>query len=1038
MTWKVLIAHANGDDKLAEALAGPLRQAGYDVAHESTVCVGESVVEEASKVLQLGGPVVLCATVRALGTAWARRVTAAARRHDGVRVFVVQCEAEADVDQVSFDEKVARYWQDPAKALKDLLDALTRHYPIGREEAEVRYRELLLKSSDLVSLANLPEDRHLAQRQLELRRLFVPLHARVEAAAGEGDDQRLQAMEDARAGRRAPGPARERAALGTRLGHARRLVVLGDPGAGKTTLTRWMATAYLLRLARDPDWQALPDVQTLPDEDWLPIIVRCRDLSGALPASLDDVLRHTLRANELSEAERATLGPLLRQRLAEGRALLLLDGLDEIAEPGLRQRFCEQLEQIHLACPKAAIVATSRIVGYREMGYHLGHGFEHLTLADLTNEEKDDFVRRWCALTAPPELRAAATEELIRDLHSNDRIERLTGNPMLLTTMALVKRNVGKLPSRRADLYREAVKVLLNWRSAVDQPIEWNEAMPQLAYVAYAMCDRGVQRLRQDELLALLARVRAEYPSLHMLQRNAPEDFLRRVEARTGLLVEAGHERHLGLLVPVYEFRHLTFQEYLAARALVDGHFPERDATRTLAQNVAPLAGRTAERSYSDESEAELAVVESWRETLRLVTAICHNDDVDPVLAAILTPGADEPPEHGRARAIQAALGLADEPNVSDVMAQRILDALAHHTRAGDGEGEGMSETGMDVTAMELASTQWTDALQDSLAREFANRPYHSRPPPGALCGQMAASSYVEIEPNWARVADLECKDPVRAIRAALAVTQAALQHSIVLHLRTGGGDARWARELPRAILKGLSRGAAQAHACAWALAWMSCAEQPWLPDERSRAVLIAYLRRPDGDPEAQSWLAAIAAYAPNEAYVEALLPLLEREHARRRRAVALALGATRDPRAVDALIARLDDPDALVRRTIVDALCSTGVERAVEPLIAKLDDPDAHMRRAVVAAFARQMDNPDRRLLSRDLHGFPPGLDPREPVTVAIARQAAAKLKLSLDDVKARYEALEPQFHLRLEWLTAPAGTKRPRSPRRAKRGER
>lgn len=123
MTCKVLIAHAKGEEELAAKLAGPLRAAGYDEAHEGTVLVGESVVEEASKVLQLGGPVVLCATVRALGTAWARRVVASVRRHDGARVFIVQCEEDADVDLVSFDEKVARYWQDPAKALKDLLDA---------------------------------------------------------------------------------------------------------------------------------------------------------------------------------------------------------------------------------------------------------------------------------------------------------------------------------------------------------------------------------------------------------------------------------------------------------------------------------------------------------------------------------------------------------------------------------------------------------------------------------------------------------------------------------------------------------------------------------------------------------------------------------------------------------------------------------------------------------------------------------------------------------------------------------------------------
>lgn len=78
MSWKVLIAHADGEEHLAEELADPLRKAGYDVAHRGTVLVGESIVEEASKVLNLGGPLVLCGTVKAVGTKWGRRLVNAA------------------------------------------------------------------------------------------------------------------------------------------------------------------------------------------------------------------------------------------------------------------------------------------------------------------------------------------------------------------------------------------------------------------------------------------------------------------------------------------------------------------------------------------------------------------------------------------------------------------------------------------------------------------------------------------------------------------------------------------------------------------------------------------------------------------------------------------------------------------------------------------------------------------------------------------------------------------------------------------------
>lgn len=80
LTWQVLIAHAKGEEEFAEQLAEPIREAGYEVAHRGTVMVGESFTEEASKALGTGGPVVLCGTIKALGTRWARQIVNAARQ----------------------------------------------------------------------------------------------------------------------------------------------------------------------------------------------------------------------------------------------------------------------------------------------------------------------------------------------------------------------------------------------------------------------------------------------------------------------------------------------------------------------------------------------------------------------------------------------------------------------------------------------------------------------------------------------------------------------------------------------------------------------------------------------------------------------------------------------------------------------------------------------------------------------------------------------------------------------------------------------
>ena len=964
-TWTVLIAHAKGEEPFAEILAQPLREIGYEVVHQGTVLVGESVVEETSKTLSLGGPVVLCGTVRALGTTWARRVVNAARRYSGVRVFVVKMEEEADVESVAFDEVIARFCQDPAKAITDLQAALRRYYPPDEAgvrlqrgtSAELRYRELLQNSCDIIALANLPEqDRHIAHRQLELRRLYVPLRVWVEAEVGEeSDEARWEAVEKRRIARMrgrqeedvpgegvpredAPRRQRQRAPIGERLAHARRLVVLGDPGAGKTTLTRWIATAYLLRLRRDPDWGDLPDVNTLPDETWLPIVVRCRDLDEkCLSGSLDDILRHTLRKAELTEAEAGALHEALRERLNAGTGLLILDGLDEITNPGTRARFCQQLEQIHRAYPQAPIIATSRIVGYREMRYRLGREFEHVTLADLEREEKDDFARRWCALTERPERRAAAEKELIHDIHSSDRIERLTGNPMLLTTMGLVKRKVGKLPSRRADLYWEAVQVLLNWRSEVDEPLDAHEAVPQLAYLAYALCDRGVQQLRRDEALELLAQMRREYPNLHLIHRQHPEAFLRQAEARTGILLEAGHTQHLGMTAPVYEFRHLTFQEYLAARALVDGYFPGRDPKLRLAEYVTPLAGRTAETAFTEMGKKEVAVVESWREALRLCTDICHNDDVDSVLHAILTPLEGEPEATARARAIMAMLCLVDEPNASDSVVHQILDAFARQVKEDDGNIWG--KTGAGVAATQVAGTRWGSRLQTRLLEEFFRRHAKSRRDVGGLCGMVGAVSApqgTDAIAQWLgqHVSQL-CEGTEReAAELALTIVELACEEKM--------GDVSGLADI---LLDRLTGSAPMAMASAWALGWLNGGppvrnRQPvWSPTSAQIARILAFIRNLTAESAAVHDLTWILANERVVAAVEPLLARLEDTDVSVRSAAANALGSIRSERQSNPC-----GPPGKSRSFHAErrrnALGSIGSEKAVEPLLARLENP--------------------------------------------------------------------------------------------------
>ncbi|MDD4651625.1 MAG: HEAT repeat domain-containing protein, partial [Methanothrix sp.] len=129
------------------------------------------------------------------------------------------------------------------------------------------------------------------------------------------------------------------------------------------------------------------------------------------------------------------------------------------------------------------------------------------------------------------------------------------------------------------------------------------------------------------------------------------------------------------------------------------------------------------------------------------------------------------------------------------------------------------------------------------------------------------------------------------------------------------------------------------------------------------------------------------------------------------------ALGSIGSERAVEPLISRLDDSDEDVRRAVIDALGSIGSERSLAPLISRLDDSDEDVRRAAVDSMSKKLGHKERYLLSRDLDGMIPFIDPSEEINDVLVEMAAKKLDLSVIEVRACYESLAERFHLKLSW---------------------
>ncbi len=489
-----------------------------------------------------------------------------------------------------------------------------------------------------------------------------------------------------------------------------RLVLLGDPGSGKSTFVNFVALclageilgldeANLERLTeplpQDDEKDEEPEPQPWSHGAPLPVHVVLRDFAarGLPPAGERATAKH-LWDFIVGELDDAALGayekPLAKELLKEG-GLLLLDGLDEVPEAERRREQIKQaVEDFAGAFGKCRILVTSRTYAYQQQAWRLPN-FEEAVLAPFGTGQIRRFVDRWYAHIA--KLRGlhkddaqGRAELLKRAISASERLQALAERPLLLTLMASLHAwRGGSLPEKREELYADTVDLLLDWwespkvaRDAegnvvVQQPslVEWlkvedrdkvRDLLNELAYDAHAgQADlAGTADVPEGELLSGLMRI-TQNPEV----RNNPALLVSYLSQRAGLLVPRG--------VGVYTFPHRTFQEYLAACHLVAYDFPEQVAqlARSDPNRWREVALLTAAATTARGSDFAL-----WA----LVDALCYRDLAEDEPQS-------EPDAWGALLAGQALVESADLDKVSErnrVRLERVRTHLVRVMEAGE------------------------------------------------------------------------------------------------------------------------------------------------------------------------------------------------------------------------------------------------------------------------------------------------------------------------------------------------------------------
>lgn len=404
--------------------------------------------------------------------------------------------------------------------------------------------------------------------------------------------------------------------LGPPQSHAPRIVILGDPGSGKTTLSR-----FLVMLAAGVI--SMPGVKI--EGEPLPLRVPIREFMEKRRDDASLSLVAYLEWQAKSELSLDVPKNFLRDAMAGGRAVLLLDGLDEVGAAEQRDAMRDLIGAFAANHGRLPILITTRIAGYDEApmagganpaeaagleaGSSLslvpvqeGHGlalFNEFVLEKFNDASLETFVTHWYSVQEPtdPVARDRGTADLLAALNADERVRELARTPILATLIAMIHRVEANLPGERAKLYELCVRMLLEtWPAQAKRLFHEIDSGLQRAYLESlafglqkgrtALSREAVTVARGDLISRLLSiirkRDRAEEPEESVVK--VIERWVDHLERQSGILIEQ--------TTGVYTFLHLSIMEYLAAQGM------ERELGRD--DTVTTIAGDCREGAWRE------------------------------------------------------------------------------------------------------------------------------------------------------------------------------------------------------------------------------------------------------------------------------------------------------------------------------------------------------------------------------------------------------------------------------------------------------
>jgi len=250
------------------------------------------------------------------------------------------------------------------------------------------------------------------------------------------------------------------------------LVVVGAPGNGKTTISRFLVQIYRTALLADATTQ-LSDThreiiestrsailrlghETPRHRRW-PVRVDLASYAEDCGLSRDESLFQWIVDKVNASSRNRTIHQwVLAKWLKEWPSFVVFDGLDEVTEPAVRQRLIADIQDFVAEAEAerwdALVVVTTRPTGYLDdMPLNL---FQRVDLDDLGTEDALAYGRLTTQLrfSNDPE-RAEAVQRLLEDAAKSDALRTLLRTPLQIAIMSVIAETASRFEPDRYSLF---------------------------------------------------------------------------------------------------------------------------------------------------------------------------------------------------------------------------------------------------------------------------------------------------------------------------------------------------------------------------------------------------------------------------------------------------------------------------------------------------------------------------------------------------------------------------------------------------------